>query len=68
MSLLCVVRDPLGSEGVLLSNELAGRTGLWRGTTACEFVMCSVGRTGQWRGTPAARVCYVITNHHQSRR
>ena len=43
MSLLYVVRDALGSEGVLLSNEL---------------VMCSAGRTGQWSDTPAGRVCY----------
>ena len=38
MSLLGVVRDELGSEGVLLSDE---------------FVKCSAGSTGQWRGTPA---------------
>ena len=37
MSLLGVVRDALGSEGVLLTDEL---------------VMCSAGRTGQGRGTP----------------
>ena len=38
MSLLGVVRDALGSKGVLLSDE---------------FVMCSAGRTGHCRGTPA---------------
>ena len=38
MTLIGVVRDALGSEGLLLSDEL---------------VMCSAGRTGQWRGTPA---------------
>ena len=48
MSLLCVVRDALGSEGVLLSNE---------------HVMCSAGRTGQWSGTPAGRMCYGSAAH-----
>ena len=38
MSLLGVVRDALGSEGVLLPDK---------------FVGCSAGRTGQWRCTPA---------------
>ena len=57
MSLLCVVRDALGSGGVLLLVSLlcVVRDALGSGGVLLlhEFVMCSAGRTGQWRGTPA---------------
>ena len=51
MSLLCVVRDVLGSGGVLLPDECdtgvrdaLGSEGVF---LPDEFVRCSTGRTGQ---------------------